>query len=419
MSFQPLPGFRDFYPDDCALRNYVFGKWRDAARRYGFREYDGPPLEPLELYTVKSGDEIVGQLYNFTDKGKRAVSLRPELTPTFARMVGARQRDYKKPMKWFAIPQLFRYERQQRGRLREHFQFNADIVGEKDVAADAELVALLVDLLRSFGLTHEDFVVRVSDRRVWSGFLRGLGIAEEQHPAVFGIVDKIERDEPMVTQKKFDALGVSAGAASAILKFADTGTFEKEAPAEMATLQRFFDLMAHKGLGDFLKFDPKIVRGLAYYTGIVFEAFDKKGELRAIAGGGRYDNLLQLISGVDMPALGFGMGDVVLCELLKERNLLPKLENRLDAYVVIAKEELRPQALKLVRELREAGLACDYPLIGAKVGKQFEAASAGGAKFAVVIGDEWAQGQATVKTLATREENKVEVARLVERLKQG
>lgn len=418
MSFQPLPGFRDFYPDDCALRSYVFGKWRDAARRYGFREYDGPPLEPLELYTVKSGDEIVGQLYNFTDKGERAVSLRPELTPTFARMVGARQRDYKKPMKWFAIPQLFRYERQQRGRLREHFQLNADIVGERDVAADVELVALLVDVLRSFGLTHEDFVVRVSDRRVWGGFLRGLGIADEQHPAVFGIVDKIERNELAVTQKKFDALGVPADAASAILKFADTGLFEKETPAEMATLQRFFDLMSHKGLGGFLKFDPKIVRGLAYYTGIVFEAFDKKGELRAIAGGGRYDNLLQLISGVDMPALGFGMGDVVLCELLKERKLLPKLDGRLDAYVVIAKEELRPQALKLVRDLREAGLACDYSLVSAKVGKQFEAASAAGAKFAVVIGDEWSQGQATVKTLATREEAKVEISRLAERLKE-
>jgi histidyl-tRNA synthetase len=412
MSFQPLPGFRDFYPDDCALRSYVFGKWRDAARRYGFREYDGPPLEPLELYTVKSGDEIVGQLYNFTDKGERAVSLRPELTPTFARMVGARHRDYKKPMKWFAVPQLFRYERKQRGRLREHFQFNADIVGEKDVAADVELVALLVDVLRSFGLTQQDFVVRVSDRRVWSGFLRGLGVADEQHPAVFSIVDKIEREEVAITQKKFDALGVSTAAASAILKFADTAQFEKEAPAEMATLQRFFDLMAHKGLADFLKFDPKIVRGLAYYTGIVFEAFDAKGELRAIAGGGRYDNLLQLISGVDLPALGFGMGDVVLCELLKERKLLPKLESRLDAYIVIAKEELRPHALKLVRDLREAGLACDYPLVAAKVGKQFEAASETGAKFAVVIGDEWAQGQVTVKTLATREEAKVSVGDL-------
>ena len=417
MAFQSLPGFRDFYPDECALRNYVFGKWRDAARRYGFREYDGPPLEPLDLYTVKSGEEIVGQLYNFTDKGERAVSLRPELTPTFARMVGARHRDYKKPMKWFAIPQLFRYERQQRGRLREHFQFNADIVGEKDVAADVELVALLVDVLRSFGLTHEDFVVRVSDRRVWSGFLRGLGVAEERHPAVFAIVDKIEREETVVTQKKFDALGIAADAASAILKFAGTGVFEKEAPAEMATLQRFFDAMAHKGLGEFIKFDPKIVRGLAYYTGVVFEAFDKKGELRAIAGGGRYDNLLNLISGVDMPALGFGMGDVVLCELLKERKLLPKVENRLDAYVVVAKEDLRPQALKLVRELREAGLASDYALVAAKVGKQFEAASAAGARFAVVIGDEWAQGQVTVKTLATRAEAKVEMARLVETLK--
>ncbi len=417
MAFQSLPGFRDFYPDECALRNYVFGKWRDAARRYGFREYDGPPLEPLDLYTVKSGEEIVGQLYNFTDKGERAVSLRPELTPKFARMVRARHRDYKKPMKWFAIPQLFRYERQQRGRLREHFQFNADIVGEKDVAADVELVALLVDVLRSFGLTHEDFVVRVSDRRVWSGFLRGLGVAEERHPAVFAIVDKIEREETVVTQKKFDALGIAADAASAILKFAGTGVFEKEAPAEMATLQRFFDAMAHKGLGEFIKFDPKIVRGLAYYTGVVFEAFDKKGELRAIAGGGRYDNLLNLISGVDMPALGFGMGDVVLCELLKERKLLPKVENRLDAYVVVAKEDLRPQALKLVRELREAGLASDYALVAAKVGKQFEAASAAGARFAVVIGDEWAQGQVTVKTLATRAEAKVEMARLVETLK--
>jgi histidyl-tRNA synthetase len=252
----------------------------------------------------------------------------------------------------------------------------------------------------------------VSDRRVWSGFLRGLGVADEQHPAVFSIVDKIEREEVAITQKKFDALGVSTAAASAILKFADTAQFEKEAPAEMATLQRFFDLMAHKGLADFLKFDPKIVRGLAYYTGIVFEAFDAKGELRAIAGGGRYDNLLQLISGVDLPALGFGMGDVVLCELLKERKLLPKLESRLDAYIVIAKEELRPHALKLVRDLREAGLACDYPLVAAKVGKQFEAASETGAKFAVVIGDEWAQGQVTVKTLATREEAKVSVGDL-------
>src|SRR6267142_1808036 len=167
MSQGALPGFRDFYPEQLATRNYLMSVWRDVARRYGFVEYDGPPLEPLELFTKKSGDEIVRQLYNFTDKGDREVALRPEMTPTLARMVGARHRDYKKPIKWFAVPQLFRYEKQQRGRLREHFQFNADIIGETDVSADAELIALAIDTLRSFGLTEKDFVVRISDRRAW------------------------------------------------------------------------------------------------------------------------------------------------------------------------------------------------------------------------------------------------------------
>ncbi len=416
MSLQSLPGFRDFYPDECAVRGHIFGKWRETAVRYGFREYDGPPLEPLELYTRKSGDEIVSQLFDFVDKGERHVAMRPELTPTLARMVGARERDFKKPIKWFAIPQLFRYEKQQRGRLREHFQFNADIIGEKGVEADIELVCLLVDTLRGFGLTHEDFVVRVSDRRVWAGYLESLGITPDKHAAVFGIVDKIEREEAAVTQKKFEALGVSSATVAAILKFADTGEFASAAPAAMETLKRFLDAMAHAGLGQFIRFDPKIVRGLAYYTGIVFEAFDVKGELRAIAGGGRYDKLVKLVSGVDLPALGFGMGDVVLGELLKQRGLLPKVERRLDAYVVIAKEELRPQALKLIHDLREAGVACDYALTPAKMGKQFEMASAFGARHAVVIGDEWAQEQVTLKSLATREETKVAVGELKARL---
>jgi len=416
MSLQPLPGFRDFYPDDCAVRSHIFGQWRETALRYGFREYDGPPLEPLELYTRKSGDEIVSQLFDFVDKGRRRVAMRPELTPTLARMVGARARDFKKPIKWFAIPQLFRYEKQQRGRLREHFQFNADILGEKGVEADVELVCLLVDTLRGFGLTHEDFVVRVSDRRVWAGYLESLGIPPDRHAAVFGIVDKIEREDRAATQRKLEALGAPPAAVAAILKFADTGEFASAAPAAMETLQRFLEAMGHAGLGRFIRFDPKIVRGLAYYTGIVFEAFDVKGELRAIAGGGRYDHLVKLVSGVDLPALGFGMGDVVLGELLKQRGLLPKPERRLDAYVVVAKEELRPQALKLLHDLREAGLACDYTLTPAKVGRQFEMASALGARHAVVIGDEWSDGVVTVKTLATREEARVAVAKLKDTL---
>src|SRR3982751_2042706 len=194
-----LPGFRDFYPEQFAERAFITKVWREVARRYAFVEYDGPPLEPLELYTLKSGDEIVGQLYNFTDKGDRAVALRPEMTPTLARLVAAHERNYKKPIKWFAIPQLFRYERQQKGRLREHFQFNADIIGETDPAADAELIALLIDTLRSFGLTAQDFVIRLSSRNAWSEFYR-TGATASGTPAAeyefFQVIDKLERTSP-------------------------------------------------------------------------------------------------------------------------------------------------------------------------------------------------------------------------------
>src|SRR5437867_4577456 len=361
-----LPGFRDFYPEPLALRRHIFGVWRETARRYGFREYDGPPLEPLELSTAKSGDEIVGQLFDSVDKGDRAVALRPEMTPTLSRMVGAHHRDYKKPIKWFAIPQLFRYEKQQRGRLREHFQFNADIIGETDVAADAELIALAIDTLRSFGLTEKDFVVRVSDRRAWQRHLEALGIMPERQYEVFQAIDKLER-EPL--EKTREKLGVIADAVLA---------FPKE------DLRELFEKLGE--LNKFCELDFKIVRGLAYYTGIVWEIHDRKGELRAIAGGGRYDNLIKLVSGVDLPALGFGMGDVVLGELLKDRGLLPKLDWELDCYVVIADEALRPEALKLIHQLREAGIAVDYSLTPAKVGRQYEAADKLGARHAVLVG---------------------------------
>ena len=213
----PLPGFRDFYPEALAVRRYIFDKWRDVARRYGFREFDGPPLEPLELYTQKSGEEIVGQLFNFVDKGDRAVALRPEMTPTLARMVGAHHRDYKKPIKWFAIPQLFRYEKQQRGRLREHFQFNADIIDETGLGADAELIALAIDTLRSFGLTEKDFVVRVSDRRVWQRYLTAAGIAQDKQYAAFQAIDKLEREPAEKTREKLVATGLSVHKVEEIL----------------------------------------------------------------------------------------------------------------------------------------------------------------------------------------------------------
>ncbi|HXR47071.1 MAG TPA: histidine--tRNA ligase [Candidatus Limnocylindrales bacterium] len=375
-----LPGFRDFYPEPLPSRDtgwsfdarqYVFDKWRETARRYGFREYDGPPLESLELFTTKSGDEIVGQLYNFTDKGDRAVALRPEMTPTLARMVAAHERNYKKPIKWFAIPQLFRYERQQKGRLREHFQFNADLIGETDPAADAELIALLIDTLRSFGLTEQDFIIRLSSRNAWHEFYEAGSQKSEVRSAsheyeFFQTIDKLERTPPEESEKKLAALGFS---------LADVNRFiESGKPA--AGLQSILDNLAARGLRNFVKVDYHVIRGLAYYTGVVFEAFDAQGEFRAIAGGGRYDNLVKLVSGgkVDLPALGFGMGDVVLLELLKARGLLPKFDAVTDVFVLIEDETLRVQSLKLVQELRAAGFAVDYPLTPVKPDKQFKRA---------------------------------------------
>jgi histidyl-tRNA synthetase len=375
-----LPGFRDFYPEPLPshdagwsfdARQYIFDKWRETARRYGFREYDGPPLESLELFTTKSGDEIVGQLYNFTDKGDRAVALRPEMTPTLARMVAAHERNYKKPIKWFAIPQLFRYERQQKGRLREHFQFNADLIGETDPAADAELIALLIDTLRAFGLTKEDFVLRLSSRNAWHEFYETGrdGVSPSQKTDeydFFQTIDKLERTPPQESETKLAALGFSL---ADVTQFIESGKPTVE-------LQSILDNLAARGLREFVKVDYHVIRGLAYYTGTVFEAFDAKGEFRAIAGGGRYNNLVKLISGgrVDLPALGFGMGDVVLLELLRARDLLPKFDATTDVYVLIEDEPLRAQSLKLTQNLRAAGYAVDYPLTPTKSDKQFKRA---------------------------------------------
>jgi histidyl-tRNA synthetase len=375
-----LPGFRDFYPEpiphqdvwSADARQYILEKWRETARRYGFREYDGPPLEPLELFTTKSGDEIVGQLYNFTDKGDRAVALRPEMTPTLARMVAAHHRNYKKPIKWFAIPQLFRYERQQKGRLREHFQFNADILGETNPAADAELIALLIDTLRSFGLTDLDFIIHLSSRNAWQQFYQGRrrkaegGNQASDEYEFYQAIDKLERTPPEESQKRLAAFGFS---------LADVNQFIASG-RPTAELEGILQNLAARGLGDFVKVDYHVIRGLAYYTGVVFEAFDAKGEFRAIAGGGRYDGLVKLISGgkTDLPALGFGMGDVVLLELLKARGRLPRFDSLTDVFVFIEDEALRPLSLKLVHDLRGAGYAVEYPLTPAKPDKQFKRA---------------------------------------------
>ena len=369
-----LPGFRDFYPEDFAQRAHIFRAWREVCRRYAFVEYDGPPLEPLELYTRKSGDEIVNQLYAFIDKGAREVALRPEMTPTFARMVAARANSLRKPVRWFSIPQLFRYERQQKGRLREHFQLNVDIVGEASEVADAELLAVAIDVMRALGLSHEDVRARISDRRLLNAILREIGVTETQHPTVYAVLDKFSRQPEATSRERLAAGGVSAGIIDRVMRIPKIHSMaalatefgSKDVAWWQAKLNTYLQHAESLGVGAWVDIDLTIVRGLAYYTGIVFELFDAKGELRAICGGGRYDTLLEALGGASAPALGFGMGDVVLAELLRARGLMPASSGSgADLFMVGGNGALDhgiSDALKLVHLLRDSGLSVDHAL---------------------------------------------------------
>jgi histidyl-tRNA synthetase len=416
---QALPGFRDFLPDDCAARNYTFARWREVARRYGFVEWDGPVLEPTELYKKKSGDEILDQLFNFTDKGDREVALRPELTPSLARVIAAHEREFKKPLKWFSIGQFFRYEKQQRGRLREHFQLNCDIVGEVSPSADGELIAFCIDVLRSFGLTAADFVIRISSRTAWESFLqekRGLqGYASGDLQHLLSVVDKMERQPDIKTNEQLARFHVTAVDVRQWIAEWNQKIFEKNSVAGNTALAllhtTLHEYLLPRGLLDYIAVDFGIVRGLAYYTDVVFEAFDRSGKLRALAGGGRYDGLVsQLSDGVSkMPAVGFAMGDVVLGELIKEtsaaREQMQKAietAGKIDIYIVIAKEERRADALAQIQKLRDRGYRVDYPLTATKVPKQFQTAEDLGATVALLYGDELPKLK--IKNLATREE---------------
>lgn len=375
MASGTLPGFRDFFPDEFALRAHIFAAWRAVARRYAFVEYDGPPLEPLDLYTRKSGDEIVGQLYNFVDKGGREVALRPEMTPTFARMVGARANALRKPVRWFSIPQLFRYERAQRGRLREHYQLNVDIVGEPSELADAELLCVAIDVMRELGLGADDVRARVSDRRLLNSILGAVGVVEAQLGDVYGVLDKMARQPLDVSRQKLATAGLDGATAGRVLDLPSMRSIDAlrtafggsaEVAADLDRLARYVGHVAALGGEGWVDVDLSIVRGLAYYTGMVFELFDARGELRAICGGGRYDNLLAALGGVNLPALGFGMGDVVLGELLKVRGLMPPVGGSgADLFVVGgdgALEHPVNDALTLTHQLRDAGFSVDYAL---------------------------------------------------------
>jgi len=418
MSQGALPGFRDFYPEQLATRNYLMSVWRDVARRYGFVEYDGPPLEPLDLYTKKSGDEIVGQLYTFTDKGGREVALRPEMTPTLARMVSAKANSMRKPIRWFSVPQLFRYERQQKGRLKEHFQLNVDIIGEASVAADAELLAVAIDVMRALGLTAKDVRARVSDRRLLTALLSHVGVKKAELQAVFGAIDKTGREPREVTLDKVEKVVSKADAQRGVERIlknsGDLAAIANDFPdspevvEEISHMREYLGFLDALGVGDWVDFDLSIVRGLAYYTGKVFELFDAKGELRAICGGGRYDDLLSTIGGVDLPALGFGMGDVVLTELLRAKDLLPSAELGTEYWVAADDESLLPEVMTVAGRLRAKSRSVEYALKSQTLARQLKTASTAGVKNVVLLRrDDYANGNVTLKTLADGSERSV------------
>ena len=406
MSIQALPGFRDFYPEELALRTHIFDAMRRVARRYGFEEYDGPPLEPLELYTGKSGEEIVAQLYSFVDKGDRAVALRPEMTPTLARMVAQRASALKKPIRWFSIPQLFRYERHQRGRLREHFQLNCDLIGEPGPGGDAEIIALAIDVMRALGLSPADVRVRLSDRRMLSVWLGETGIGTGRQDLAFQAIDKLGRSEYGARKRALLDSGAPAEGVEAVERLPELRSWADLEAAFPRTagagepLRQTIGALEAMGFGDFVDLDLTIVRGLAYYTGTVFELFDAQGELRAICGGGRYDDLLERVGGMSLPALGFGMGDVVLGELLKARGMAPVPPPSVEVFLVAVTAEQRPTVLNLARTLREQNIPVEYSLSSERVPKQLKLADARRARFAVMIGpEEQARGTILIKNL--------------------
>ena len=423
MKFETLPGFRSFYPEQCSVRNYLFDTWRKSAHLFRFKEYDAPVLEPLDLYIEKSGDEIVGQLFNFTDRGDRSVAMRPEMTPSLARLVGVQANSLKRPVKWFSIGEQYRYERPQKGRLRAFYQFNVDLLGEPGVGADAELIACLIESLRLFGLESKDFKIRLSDRKLWTFFLQHWGVEASAMPEVLTLMDRIEKmDEDAVFEQLRQFFDTEAESffesVQSFLKIAsleDLQSFFSELNINERFAQQVEDrilefnslctLISEMGLSAYLSIDFKIVRGLAYYTGFVFEAFEASGRGRALAGGGRYDDLIERLSGNSMEAVGFAMGDVTLLDLLESRSLLPTLTDKPDVVLIFSGDEERAAALKDAAFLRHSGFRVEYPLKQLGFSKQFKEVNQKGIELALIYGsDELKANKVKLKNFKTGEE---------------
>ena len=412
---QGVRGTRDFYPEEMRLRNWLFQKFHSSSLSHGFEEYDSPIIEHEELYTRKQGEEITQQLYNFEDKGGRKISLRPEMTPSLARMVMARSGALPLPIKWYSIPQCWRYERTQRGRGREHYQWNVDIWGMEGIEADAELLSVMVHMFTSVGLTHDDVVVRISSRKVLEEVLGSLGIEGDSFTKACVIVDKMDKLPEEDVSAQLSDLGISDSSITTIQSVLSVTELpelrDMLSPDSMAVseLERLFQLLESYGISEWTTFDASVVRGLAYYTGPVFEAHDRGGELRAICGGGRYDRLIGTLGGRDLPATGFGFGDMVIMELLSEKGLLPDISSRVSDVVFSMDESLRGAAMEVSSKLRGAGRRVDLVLEPKRMKWVFKHAERTGAeRLVMVMPAEWDSGKVRIKDLQTGEENDIE-----------
>ena len=422
MKVQSPPGMRDFYPEDMRLQNWLFDTWRRVSRSFGFEEYEGPIFEYLDLYTLKSGEEIVSQLFNFKDRGERHFAIRPEMTPTLARMVAARANTLPRPIKWFSIPRMCRAEKPQRGRLREFYQWNVDILGVEDPLADAEIIAVAVEFLRQAGLRPEDVVVKMNDRHFASELLTRLGIPPGSQEHAFDLIDRQEKLGVEEFSRQWNEAYGGQPPAEELVEFLEkeltSSTFYELVSGRVPDAVRdqfndFWDSLKALGVADFCEFDAKVVRGLAYYTGIVFEVHARHLPLRAVLGGGRYDSLTKLLGGPRVPATGFGMGDAPVLELLRALGRLPEFGEALDVFVIDAGPEYFGAALNLVGDLRRAGLSVDFSYKRTGVSKLFKQASARGARYAIVVGAELAQrNEFTVKNLLTGQQELVAADRL-------
>ena len=418
IDLQPVKGTRDFFPDEMRLRNWLFEVWRNVSEQAGFEEYDTCVLEHEELYVRKTGDEISKQLYSFEDKGGRRLSLRPEMTPSLARLVLQQEKSLSFPIKWFSMPQCFRYERMTKGRRREHFQWNADIIGQHEVVAEAEILMLLISACESMGLSTNDFRVFINDRRILNAILSQINVPQVLHSEVMVIMDKRDKITPEALSKMLEEMRMTTKQVGQLNEYLSKSDLEElrenlKNTEGIEELQHLMKLMETAGYKNYLQFDISIVRGLSYYTGAVFEVNSPEKQHRAICGGGRYDSLLSTYGGETVPAVGFGFGDVVVLDVLKELERFPELPRKLDYTIIPFANEQIGTALKIAAELRLQGSTVDCNFSMKKMKKMMQQAhESGAAKAILLFPDELSDDKVVIRDMQLHEQKPVRITDL-------